>query len=290
MPAQRRLTPDARRAQPFRMRRGSRSFLSVVGSFLTAAVLCAACGAPKKATPCTNACETSGAKQCSGASLQVCGALADGCLGWTTTSTCPTGEVCRGEVCAPDCAIPCGATACCTTGQACVAGACCDSPCGSECCVSPQICAQDGSGKKTCGTPCALSGECQQQTPPLACCALQPGGGGACMAAQTALVCLCNVNAECSTNSCSPDTPKEAAGPYVCSPYNGAAYAGCSGGQACVTAGFDCWQDPSGNDFCTRSCSVDSDCAMTGACCSHTATCSNVGKGCAAAGACMPCQ
>jgi len=43
---------------------------------------------------CTNTCSSSGATQCSGAQLQTCAALANGCLAWSTAVSCPGGLSC----------------------------------------------------------------------------------------------------------------------------------------------------------------------------------------------------
>jgi GH25 family lysozyme M1 (1,4-beta-N-acetylmuramidase) len=129
---------------------------------LSAGAACAsgqACGHGTCQSTCTDAC-ASGASQCQGAEIQVCGHYASvPCNGWSPATACPTGQSCAKGVCAsPMCSDDCeaGATECvggalatctgtspggcrtwsaptaCQAGQTCVAGGCVVEPVGGK--------------------------------------------------------------------------------------------------------------------------------------------------------------
>ena len=49
-----------------------------------------------------NGCPTEGSLKCDGDAVQTCQESSDGCLAWTTTSTCPQGTFCAGGGCCGD--------------------------------------------------------------------------------------------------------------------------------------------------------------------------------------------
>jgi hypothetical protein len=60
------------------------------------------CPAPNR---CNNACSTAGATQCSGSQVQTCTTDANGCLNWSTPTSCGTSQFCSGSSCT-SCASP----------------------------------------------------------------------------------------------------------------------------------------------------------------------------------------
>jgi hypothetical protein len=177
----------------------------------------------------------------------------------------------------------CGGT-CCTLTETCIGGSCCANAqvCGSLCCLPVRVCVKDDGGNAVCAQQChGLAGDCMADAP---CCALsylEDGGVrslGGCVPLSTANqnTCRCYTPGDCnsisSTDSCAPafDSQGVITGPYLCTPVGSstAPGQGCSiVGTVCNTNLY-CARDVYSNDFCSPSCTSDSDCGNPGvACC-----------------------
>jgi hypothetical protein len=112
----------------------------------------------------------------------------------------------------------------------------------------------DGSTCATpCGAACCADGEA---------CHSESGGSLAC-------VKTCAEGKDCSTGCCAPATnvKGEPVGPYVCKPNDGKPYHCCNGAFT-TCGGIDgvtmcCVTDTKGNDFCARSCGMNTECGAS---------------------------
>lgn len=201
-----------------------------------------------------------------------------------TCGTCTSGTICdiNGK-CVATGPGPCSASVpngTCPTGQSCIAGSCCENPCGSACCNAGSTCVADAAGNTLCAQECANSGECPTLK---SCCAKLESGKGACLSSefQDGLICLCNSANQCETGVCGQesDTNGLPTGAKACVPADGAPYHGCAEGDTC-TPGFCCvkitWpSDFSENTMCAAGCSTSAQCGAATCNMMNSGTCNS---------------
>ena len=159
---------------------------------------------------------------------------------------------------------------CCADGGQCIANACCPAAqvCDSACCVSGMACVAGTGGTHSCGMLCQKGTDCPSATP---CCSAMTGSAeGVCTNATSG--CLCLASTECDGGECAPQVNASGVitGPYVCVANDGSAHNGCLD-TSCQLTSQTCAVDLIGNQFCSTSCSHDSNCVNAGvACCNAT--------------------